>query len=173
MESYGIHWFRRDLRIAGNPALRENWKRNNGRVVGVFCFDKKFLQRPDFSVNRFQLFIETLENLSKELQAMGSELLFLDIGPHEAFPQLLSQLKSKPQLFSWNRDYEPFACRRDKAVQKLLSESSIESLTARITYLLSQRSCLKAMILLMAIKSTLLLPGNGSIFFNKKILRQG
>ncbi|MEM7645958.1 MAG: deoxyribodipyrimidine photo-lyase, partial [Pseudomonadota bacterium] len=37
-KGYGIHWFRRDLRVAGNQALHENWKRNDGRVVGVFCF---------------------------------------------------------------------------------------------------------------------------------------
>ena len=63
--SYGIHWFRRDLRVAGNPALQENWRKNQGRVLGIFCFDKKFLARDDFSVNRFQFFIETLKELKK------------------------------------------------------------------------------------------------------------
>ena len=81
MQPYGIHWFRRDLRVAGNIALKQNWKKNQGRVVGVFCFDKKFLSREDFSVNRFQFFIDALKALQDELRELGSDLLFLDVGP--------------------------------------------------------------------------------------------
>ena len=42
-KSFGIHWFRRDLRIAGNPALQWSRIKFNGRVVGLFCFDSKFI----------------------------------------------------------------------------------------------------------------------------------
>ena len=56
---YGVHWFRRDLRVAGNVALQKQFKKYDGKVVGIFCFDKKFLSRDDFSVNRFQFFLET------------------------------------------------------------------------------------------------------------------
>lgn len=127
MASYGIHWFRRDLRVAGNRALQWNWKQNQGRVVGVFCFDKKFLSRDDFSVNRFQFFINTLKELKEELESLGSDLLFLDIGPQDAFPELLKKLKTKPDLVTWNRDYEPFALKRDKDIAKLFQSESIET----------------------------------------------
>jgi len=129
--TYGVHWFRRDLRVAGNPALTANWKKNEGRVVGLFCFDKKFLARPDFSVNRFQFFLETLFKLREELREQGSDLLVLDVGPAESFPSLLKKLKAPPSLFTWNRDYEPFARDRDAKMEKWLTEQGIAFQTER------------------------------------------
>ena len=35
---YGLHWFRRDLRVAGNPALGWSAAEHGGRVLGLFCF---------------------------------------------------------------------------------------------------------------------------------------
>ncbi len=134
VENYGIHWFRRDLRVAGNNALQQNWKENNGRVVGVFCFDRAFLARPDFSVNRFQLFINTLIGLQEELREIGSDLLFLDVGPEKAFKDLLSKLKEKgslPRLFTCNRDYEPFSRVRDKSISELMKAYEVKVQTYR------------------------------------------
>lgn len=134
-QNYGLHWFRRDLRVAGNEALCENRKRNKKRVVGVFCFDKKFLSRPDFSVNRFQFFIETLIALQKELRDIGSDLLFMDEGPRDAFPFLMDSLEREqgrlPCLVTWNRDYEPFSFNRDREMEKFFQQRSIPTLTYR------------------------------------------
>ena len=131
MGKFGIHWFRRDLRVAGNPALSHQWKVNDGKVVGLFCFDKSFLKREDFSVNRFQFFIATLIELKKELRKVGSDLLVMDEGPFDAFPRLLEALKEPPSLVSWNRDYEPFAVQRDKKAQSLFAERGIATFTDR------------------------------------------
>jgi deoxyribodipyrimidine photo-lyase len=75
---FGIHWFRRDLRVAGNSALRANCERHQGRVLGLFCFDSVFLSRPDFSHNRFAFFLATLDKLREELRALGGDLLVVD-----------------------------------------------------------------------------------------------
>ncbi len=122
MDAYGIHWFRRDLRVAGNPALEAAWKRNQGRVVGFFCFDPTFLARSDFSTNRFRFFLETLRALRDELRSIGSDLLVAEGQPDEAFPRLLRVLASKPQLITFNRDYEPFARARDARMLALLQK---------------------------------------------------
>jgi len=130
MKSYGIHWFRRDLRIAGNLGFKYNFAQNEGRVVGLFCFDKEFLARGDFSVNRFQFFLKSLQELKKELRQLGSDLLFLDVGPLETFPKLFKELSmgvGKPGLVTWNRDYEPFARKRDSAMKGILNTHSIET----------------------------------------------
>jgi deoxyribodipyrimidine photo-lyase len=114
---YGLHWFRRDLRLAGNPALQANWKRHRGRVLGLFAFDKTFLARPDFSHNRFAFFLQTLKSLRDELQQSGGDLLVLDVGPRAAFARLFTALADHelrlPAMVSFNRDYEPFARQRD------------------------------------------------------------
>ena len=118
---FGIHWFRRDLRVAGNPALRHNFELHPCRVVGVFFFDSQFLSRSDFSHHRFALFLETLRELKTEMASLGGELLVIDGLVQKAFPQLLAALKAKPALVSWNRDYEPYARQRDQQVKHTLS----------------------------------------------------
>jgi deoxyribodipyrimidine photo-lyase len=125
-KSYGIHWFRRDLRIAGNPALLWSWKQHEGRVLGIFSFDKKFLSREDFSHNRFAFFLESLKDLKSQLRKSGGDLLFLDEGPSEAFPALFEKLKANlPATISYNRDYEPFAIQRDAQMEKLFTKYGI------------------------------------------------
>jgi len=123
---YGVHWFRRDLRLAGNPALRWSCREHRGRVLGLFCFDAKFLARPDFSADRFALFLATLEALRDELRSAGGDLLVLDEGPLPAFERLFATLDaravSRPATVSFNRDYEPFARARDAAVTARLAE---------------------------------------------------
>jgi deoxyribodipyrimidine photo-lyase len=133
---YGLHWFRRDLRIAGNPALLWNLRQNHGRVLGIFFFDRRFLSRPDFSHNRFGFFLKTLEALNAELKSRGGNLLVLDKGPTEGIDLLFSCLKECrlpiPTSLSFNRDYEPFACERDEKMKSLLKRSyGIEAHTER------------------------------------------
>lgn len=135
MMKYGIHWFRRDLRVAGNPALQQQFKKYDGKVIGIFCFDKKFLSRKDMSFNRFQFFLKSLAQLKKELKNIGSDLLVLDVGPQSAFEELFEKLKAAqidlPETFTWCRDYEPFALKRDKAIQKFMEGYNIEVNTFR------------------------------------------
>ena len=147
-DSYAVHWFRRDLRVAGNPALKRMLKEYDGRVVGIFCFDKKFLARPDFSHARFQFFLNTLKSLRDELLALGSDLMFCDQGPDEAFAQLFKQLrkngKALPQSLSWNRDYEPYALERDERLQKLFHSEGIHTVTERDHILIEPHEIVKS-----------------------------
>jgi deoxyribodipyrimidine photo-lyase len=132
---YGLHWFRRDLRVTGNPALAWSRREHAGRVLGLFCFDAKFLGRPDFSVDRFAFFLATLAALRDDLRAAGGDLLVLDEAPGEAFPRLLAALEAAgiaaPATVSWNRDYEPFARARDEAMTALLTGRGVPVHTER------------------------------------------
>jgi deoxyribodipyrimidine photo-lyase len=122
---WGLHWFRRDLRVAGNPALDWSRRAHGGRVLGLFCFDAAFLARPDFSSDRFAFFLATLGALAEELGAAGGDLLVLDEGPAPAFERLFAALARAgaplPASVSFNRDYEPFARARDGAVTDQLT----------------------------------------------------
>lgn len=134
-KAWGIHWFRRDLRIIDNKALKEIWKNTSGKTLGIFCFDSKFLSRPDFSPNRFAFFLKTLRALKAEFVSKGGDLLVVDQLPHDFFSALFEKLKSEgkplPHFVSWNRDYEPFARERDAKIEALLKKQGIASLTAR------------------------------------------
>ena len=145
---YGVHWFRRDLRVAGNPGLSALYKKYDKKILGLFCFDKKFLARKDFSVNRFQFFLSTLIELKKELQALGSDLLVLDTGPLEAFEMLFKDLKKNdlplPETISWCRDYEPFALKRDRKMKIFLEKKEIQQLDFRDHLIIEPHELLKS-----------------------------
>ncbi len=145
---WGLHWFRRDLRIAGNEALRTNWKKSNGRTLGFFCFDSTFLSRSDFSHNRFAFFLDSLVSLKKELQAQGGDLLVVDCSPLEAFAKLIQFCEKdgqqKPHFVSWNRDYEPFARNRDEQVKNYLDSQNIDISTHRDHLLFEPYEILKS-----------------------------
>ena len=127
--NYGIHWFRRDLRVAGNLNLNFNCKKSEQKVLGLFCFDSSFLSRTDFSHNRFAFFLETLKVLKAELQAQGGDLLVVDEAPEAAFAKLFEWLKKRkydlPSLVSFGCDYEPFARKRDERIKTLLARYGV------------------------------------------------
>ena len=126
MMNWGLHWFRRDLRMEDNLALWHNWKKNQTKVLGIFCFDSTFLSRPDFSHNRFGFFLKTLKALKQQLNESGGDLLVLNLQPQDAFKYLFEELKARnaslPSLITWNRDYEPFARTRDEKLSLLLRD---------------------------------------------------
>ncbi len=125
-KDYAIHWFRRDLRVAGNTAFQQAYKRHGNKILGVFFFDSTFLGRSDFSHNRFQFFMETMRSLKNELNQIGSDLLVLDMTPDKGFPFLLKSLQKKPNGITFNRDYEPFARNRDQTITELLEKEGIK-----------------------------------------------
>ncbi len=128
--NYSLHWFRRDLRVAGNENLRFSWKHSQKKVIGIFCFDSKFLSRSDFSANRFAFFLKTLRQLKKELQEQGGDLLVVDDVPQVAFKKLFDDFKKQgyalPEMISFGRDYEPFARQRDAEMQTLFESYGIQ-----------------------------------------------
>jgi deoxyribodipyrimidine photo-lyase len=134
MDAFGIHWFRRDLRIAGNHALKQQVDRHKGRVVGVFTFDDRFLSRPDFSHNRFQFFLKTLSVLRDDLRRAGGDLLVLSTSPDDGFKLIKERLQRRglsPGTVSWSRDYEPYARERDSRLQSTIQSWGWDVLTER------------------------------------------
>lgn len=129
--SYNIHWFRRDLRVAGNPALEWARQAHSGRVLGFFSIDSKIIERSDFSNPRFAFFLNTLLELQKEMQALGGDLLVMESAPLDALDKIIHALKDHhlplPATFSFNRDYEPFARKRDREVETKIKNWGIQT----------------------------------------------
>lgn len=146
-QPFGIHWFRRDLRVIGNEALQLNRVKNSGRVLGLFCFDSKFLSREDFSHHRFAFFLKTLKSLKEDFRNTGGDLLVVDGQPNEALPQIIHFFKDKqknaPSMVTFNRDYEPFARHRDQVICEHLKELCIPVETSRDHLILEPQEVLK------------------------------
>lgn len=147
IKPYALHWFRRDLRLRGNPALMKNLQEYDGRVLGVFFFDSTFLARADFSHNRFGFFLQTLHALREEMRASGGELLVLDCPPVNGFKMLFAKMQERgidlPTQCSFNRDYEPFARQRDFLIEELLKERFKVKICSMADHLLIEPSELR------------------------------
>lgn len=118
-----IHWFRRDLRLGDNAALYHALK--SGKAVQcVFIFDRDILDKLQDRDDARVTFIHTeLSLLAQQLENMGSSLHTYYGKPAEVWPQIIAD--HQPVAVYANSDYEPYAKKRDSAVQQLLNEQSI------------------------------------------------
>ena len=116
-QKVSLFWFRRDLRLEDNAGL---WKALNGGVpvVPIFIFDPNILSKlEDKHDARVSFLHERLRELKAQLEDLGSDLLVFYDKPLNVFESLCSQYEVTDLFF--NRDYEPYARERDKAVYEL------------------------------------------------------
>jgi deoxyribodipyrimidine photo-lyase len=122
-----IHWFRRDLRLHDNNGLYRALRyaeQTNDNVLAVFIFDTCILEQlTNKNDARVQFIFEQLQELRQQLRAQDSDMLILQ-GDPVAIWQELSQKYAISAVF-FNRDYEPYAQARDKAVHELLKAKNI------------------------------------------------
>jgi deoxyribodipyrimidine photo-lyase len=117
-------WFRRDLRLADNPAL--DAAVSIGRpVIPVFiCDDADVGEWSPGGASRWWLH-GSLSALSSAIEARGNRLI-LKTGPAESvINELLSETGAKSVF--WNRRYEPWATRRDEKIKNPLKNKGIEA----------------------------------------------
>jgi deoxyribodipyrimidine photo-lyase len=122
-ESIGIFWFRRDLRLDDNAGLYYAL-RSGKDVLPVFIFDTVILgELEDRKDQRVDFIHRSLAFLKNQLEQLGSSLLVLHGDPVEIFKEV------NPGSVFANHDYEPYARKRDDAVQKIMKSKGIPFLT--------------------------------------------
>lgn len=109
-----VFWFRRDLRLSDNVGLHEAGRAANS-VVPVFVFDTKILSRDDVGGACVAFMLECLDSLARNLEAVGSRLIFRHGDPLIEIPKLVREVGADAVF--WNRDYEPGAVARDRAME--------------------------------------------------------
>ncbi|MFN3374132.1 MAG: deoxyribodipyrimidine photo-lyase, partial [Chloroflexus sp.] len=113
-----IHWFRRDLRLRDNTALLAAAAQSGGAVIPVFIFDDAIIRGRFASPARTQFLLDSLAALDAELRGLG---LHLVLRRGEPLPILLDLLRTTgAQGVTWNRDYTPYAVKRDTAIKREL-----------------------------------------------------
>lgn len=118
-----VHWFRRDLRLDDNTGLMESIKRGDV-VYPLFVFDEKLLTRDDTGGARVQFLLDNLHKLAGKLAAVGSKLYLRRGDPRTEVDRFCADADAD-WLF-WNRDYSPYAIRRDQAVRKTVEARGVE-----------------------------------------------
>ncbi|MFJ1471448.1 cryptochrome/photolyase family protein [Massilia orientalis] len=110
-------WFRRDLRVDDHAALHHALL-SSRRVVGVFVFDTDILAGLPSDDRRIQFLLDSVRELDARLHAMGGYLIVRHGRAAQVIPALAAELDAE-SVFA-NRDYEPQAIARDRAVQGAL-----------------------------------------------------
>ncbi len=119
-----LHWFRRDLRLADNPALAHAAARGDELLaVYIHAPDEEAPWAPG-GASRWWLH-ESLTKLRGELQQQGISLLFF----HGSSRVILRDLCGRLHIdaVSWNRRYEPACWLGDEAVSEALRAACIEA----------------------------------------------
>ncbi|MBY0414606.1 MAG: DNA photolyase family protein [Bdellovibrionales bacterium] len=116
-------WIRRDLRLHDHRALSEALKSAESVYI-AFIFDSLILDdltnRHD---QRVSFIMDSLKEIEEILRKKGSSLIVRYGDPRNEIPKIISEFNIDGLFF--NRDYEPYAKKRDKEVEKILSNKNI------------------------------------------------
>ena len=122
-EKVSIFWFRRDLRLEDNCGLY-NALKGEHPVLPIFIFDTNILTDLSDKKDARVTFIHgELSKINSQLEEKKSRLKVFYSTPEQAFTELLEQFDIQ-KVFT-NKDYEPYALKRDESIQELLPESVI------------------------------------------------
>lgn len=125
-----LFWFRRDLRLEDNAGLSQALS-TGFPVHTVFVFDRDILDGLPPQDRRVHFIWESVEQLKADLQARGGDLTVLYGHATQEVPRLAETL-GVCTVFT-NRDYEPAAIDRDRAVERTLGQLGIGFETAKDT----------------------------------------
>ena len=115
-----FHWFRRDLRLDDNKALFAALE--EGNVQCIFIFDDQILNELPSNDPRVNFIYDELEKIHIELLELGSSLLVKKGNPEDCWNQLIQDFN--PTSIYTNRDYEPYAIKRDTTIEELAKKNN-------------------------------------------------
>jgi len=119
MPSTALVWFRRDLRLADNPAL-DFARSHYDRVVPVFIWDPES-EKPWAPGSAAKWWLHhSIRELSERLEDRGSRLILAQGDSLEHLKRMARA--SGADAVCWNRLYEPLAIQRDKTIKEALCE---------------------------------------------------
>ncbi|MDX1652904.1 MAG: deoxyribodipyrimidine photo-lyase [Brumimicrobium sp.] len=117
-----LFWHRRDLRLEDNAGLYKALK-ETGDVQPVFIFDTEILDGLPEDDQRVLFIYKEIERIKKEYQEHDGDLWVFHGKPKEVFEKLVNE-HSVDAVYT-NRDYEPYALKRDKEIFEWLKSKDI------------------------------------------------
>ena len=118
-----VFWFRRDLRLEDNCGLFEALKLDYP-VLPIFIFDDEILNELPKNDARISYIYNSLQHLNNELQQIQSSLYIKKGAIIDIWKKILAEFNVKSVFF--NRDYEPYAIKRDLKVTELCKANNTE-----------------------------------------------
>jgi deoxyribodipyrimidine photo-lyase len=117
-----IFWFRRDLRLTDNKGLYHALTESES-VLPIFIFDEEILSQLEKNDHRVTFIHELLTEIHKKLVHKGKKLAVFYGKPISVFEKILSE--NTIDTVYTNHDYEPYARKRDVALNELFKSKNI------------------------------------------------
>ena len=119
-----VFWFRRDLRFNDNAGFYHALKSGNP-VLPVFIFDTEILDKLNKNSDaRVSFIYDEIKRLKTKFESEGSSLCVFHSNPLKAFQKLSGDFEI--QAVYTNKDYEPYAIKRDDQTERFLSSKEIK-----------------------------------------------
>ena len=136
-----LFWFRRDLRLEDNVGLF-NALQSQYPVIPLFIFDEAILDSLPKNDARVGFIHDSLAKINTKLLETGSSLLVKKGKTLEVWQQLIVEFDVKEVFF--NKDYEPYAIRRDLAICELLEANQTKSFSFKDQVIFEEKEITKA-----------------------------
>ena len=117
-----VFWFRRDLRLEDNIALYQVLSKNKN-VLPIFIFDTNIINELPKDDARISFIYENLKKIDTQLKEYNSSLLVFKGKPIDVWKELM--LKYEVTSIYFNKDYEPYAIKRDAEIIALAKKNNI------------------------------------------------
>ncbi|MFT5265560.1 MAG: deoxyribodipyrimidine photo-lyase [Polaribacter sp.] len=140
MDRVSIFWFRRDLRLEDNTALNKALSKDKN-VLPLFIFDEEITSELPLDDPRITFIYDRLYSIDQKLKKNNSSLLCLMGDPIEVWKELIQNYSIKSVYV--NKDYEPYARKRDAEIKSLLTDHSIEFLSFKDQVIHEENEVLK------------------------------
>ena len=120
-------WFRNDLRMDDNPALREACK-SSEEVHAIYIYSQNQNKEHNEANCKIDFFIENLKDFSKSLSKVNIPLTIINSDGFNDNPEIIKkyiELNSIEKIF-WNNQFGADEIKRDESVKDFLQNASIE-----------------------------------------------
>jgi deoxyribodipyrimidine photo-lyase len=136
-----IFWYRRDLRLEDNVGLFHALD-SKFPVVPLFIFDEDILEKLPKNDARVGFIHDSLSKINSKLKELGSSLLVKNGKTQQVWQQLIQEFDIKEVFF--NKDYEPYAIKRDIAICELLETNKTASFPFKDQVIFEENEIAKA-----------------------------
>jgi deoxyribodipyrimidine photo-lyase len=140
-QEIAFFWFRRDLRLEDNVGLFHALQ-SEFPVIPLFIFDDSILDSLPKNDARVGFIHESLSKINQKLQELGSSLLVKKGKTQDVWQALLQEFDVKEVFF--NKDYEPYAIKRDLAICELLDTNKTAHFSFKDQVIFEEKEITKA-----------------------------
>ena len=140
-QEIALFWFRRDLRLEDNVGLFHALD-SKYPVIPLFIFDEDILDSLPKNDARVGFIHDSLSKINQKLQETGSSLLVKKGKTQEVWQALIEEFDVKEVFF--NKDYEPYAIKRDLAICEVLEANKTKSFSFKDQVIFEEKEITKA-----------------------------